>query len=60
MSSMVKTSNWATETIMEAPFWRNGMSPEEYDIEREYLGKNYKMYLDGSYVPLWKQKMETM
>lgn len=57
---MVKTSNWATETIMEAPFWRNGMSPEEYDIEREYLGKNYKMYLDGSYVPLWKQKMETM
>lgn len=52
---MVKQSDWATESLMEAPFWRNGMSPDEYDLEREYLGKNYNLFLDGTYQPLWKQ-----
>ena len=55
MSIMVKESDWATETLMEAPFWRNGMTPEEYETEREYLGKNYHLFLQGEYVPLWKQ-----
>lgn len=38
---MEENNDWATETLKEAPFWRDGMTPEEYDEEREYLGKNY-------------------
>lgn len=51
--------NWASETLKEAPFWRPGMTPEEYDIEREYYGKNYHLFMNGEmeYVPLWKQKL---
>jgi len=52
---MVKESDWASESLMEAPFWRNGMTPEEYDIEREYLGRNFHLLQEGKYVPLWKQ-----
>lgn len=48
--------DWATPTLKECPWWRDGMTPEEYDIEREYCCKNYdtseKMI---SYIPLWKQ-----
>ena len=50
--------DWATETLKESPFWREGMRPEEYDIEREYLYRNYNLVLDGTYKPLWKQKLE--
>lgn len=32
------------------------MSPEEYDIEREYYAKNYSLLQEGKYSPLWKQK----
>lgn len=53
---MVKQSDWATETLMEAPYWRNGMSPEEYDEEREYFSKNFEKYVSGEYIPLWKQR----
>ena len=49
---------WATPQMKEAPFWREGMSPEEYDLEREYLGKNYSLFMDGTYKPLWKQSTE--
>ena len=56
MKSMVKKSDWATENLMEAPFWRNGMTPEEYDEEREYLGKNFHLLREGKYTPLWKQR----
>lgn len=48
--------NWATPTLKEAPFWREGMTPEEYDEEREYLSMNFEKLQNGSYVPLWKQK----
>lgn len=51
-----KQSDWATETLMEAPFWRNGMTPEEYDIEREYFAKNFHLFMQGEYTPLWKQR----
>lgn len=58
MNKMVKQSDWATETLMEAPYWRNGMSPEEYEQEREYFNKNFNNYLQGKYIPLWKQEEE--
>ena len=32
------------------------MTPEEYDAEREYLGRNFQLMLSGNYEPLWKQK----
>ena len=48
--------NWATPTVKEVPFWRNGMTPEEYDIEREYYYRNIDQVRKGVYVPLWKQK----
>lgn len=47
--------NWATETLKEAPFWREGMQPEEYDKEREYFIRHYEDYLNDKYTPLWKQ-----
>ena len=49
-------SNWATPSLMESPFWRDGMTPEEYDKENEYLDTHYDMILNGTYMPLWKQK----
>lgn len=48
--------DWAPPTLKEAPFWRDGMSPEEYDIEREYLDSHYDLLQNGLYSPLWKQK----
>ena len=51
--------DWATPTMKEAPYWRDGMSPDEYEAEREYYGRNYvSLFLKGKYKPLWKQKEE--
>lgn len=36
-----KNNDWATENLKEAPFWVDGMTPEEYDKEREYYLRNY-------------------
>lgn len=49
------TEEWATGTLKEAPFWRNGMSTEEYEEEREYFNSHLKEFYEGNYVPLWKQ-----
>ena len=38
---MVKQSDWASYGMMEQPFWRNDMTPEEYEIERAYLVNIY-------------------
>ena len=48
--------DWATPTLKETYFWRVWMSPEEYEIEREYYTRNYTtLFLKGRYKPLWKQ-----
>lgn len=49
--------DWAIPTLKEVPFWRKGMTPEEYDVGREYLGKNYHLFINMTYEPLWKQRM---
>lgn len=36
-----KNNDWATENLKEAPFWVDGMTPDEYDKEREYYLRNY-------------------
>lgn len=51
-------SDWATETIKEVPFWRDDMTPEEYDTEREYFIKHWENFKSGEYLPLWKQNKE--
>ena len=54
---MEEDNKWATETLKEVPFWREGMTPEEYDIEREYFYSHWGEYTRGQYVPLWKQRI---
>ena len=54
--SMAKHSEWATYGMMEAPFWRNDMSPEEYDREQEYFYRHLDDWKNGTYIPVWKQQ----
>ena len=48
--------DWARSTLKEAPFWRDGMSVEEYEEERDYLNNHCQELLKGTYKPLWQQK----
>ena len=48
---------WANLSVRERPFWREGMSAEEYELERAYY---YRFSNDGKknaddYLPIWKQ-----
>ena len=49
-------SNWATETLKEVPFWREGMTPEEYEKEYNYLYNHFDDLKVGKYKPLWAQE----
>ena len=51
-----KKSDWARGTIKEVPFWREDMSVEEYEEERNYLNQHQTDYMNNRYIPLWKQK----
>lgn len=53
---MMEETNWATGTLKEVPFWREDMTPEEYEVEREYYFQHWDDYKIGKYIPLWKQK----
>lgn len=53
---MAEDNKWATETLKEVPFWREGMTPEEYDIEREYFYTHWEEYTRGEYTPLWRHR----
>lgn len=52
---MEEKNDWASPSLKEAPYWREGMSPEEYDIERDYFYKHLDDLHHGKYKPLWKQ-----
>ena len=41
MYMMKKQSDWASYGMMEEPFWRNDMTPEEFELERAYLVNIY-------------------
>ena len=41
----------------DAPFYWEGMSAEQYRQEQLYLNENVDIFIDGTYVPLWKQKL---
>ena len=51
-----KKSDWATGTLKEVPFWREDMSVEEYEEERNYLNQYWTDYMNNRYIPLSKQK----
>ncbi len=53
---MEEDKDWATPTLKEVPFWRDDMTPEEYEVEREYWARNFGLLRQGLYKPLWKQK----
>ena len=44
-----KKSDWARGTIKEVPFWREDMSIEEYEEERNYLNQHWTDYMNNSY-----------
>ncbi len=49
-------SDWATLQVKEVPFWRDDMTPEEYEKERNYYNKHLDDVRNCTYIPLWKQK----
>lgn len=51
----MEKSKWATGTLKEVPFWREDMSVEEYEKERDYLNRHWNDYMNNQYTPLWKQ-----
>lgn len=48
-------SNYFTAGMKEWVFYREGMTPEEYEAENEYLMHHFEEYLNGTYLPMWKQ-----
>lgn len=52
----MNNNDWAPFQLKEAPFWKDGMTPEEYDEEREYLIEHWEEYTHGKYLPLWRQQ----
>lgn len=46
---------WATETLKETPYWRDGMTVDEYEVERKYLYEDFGRIREGTYKPLWVQ-----
>ena len=54
--SGIMAEDWARATLKEVPFWRDGMSVEEYERERDYLNLHLEDLKNGKYIPLWKQE----
>ena len=52
---MVENKEWATASLKEVPFWKEGMSVEEYEKEREYYYNHLADVKAGTYTPLWKK-----
>lgn len=42
--------------LNQKPYVHEGMTVGEYYKEKEYYRDNWNKVLDGTYVPLWKQK----
>lgn len=42
--------------LLEYPFMHEGITHEEYDMERDYFIHHYEDYKKGTYIPLWKQE----
>lgn len=57
-TNKTKVREWTPPCAFEAPYWRDGMTPEEYDLEYIYHGFFVYEHPDRlrEYSPLWKQK----
>ena len=44
-------------SMMEYPFFHEGMTVEEWRIEREYMADHMDDVKKGTYQPLWKQRL---
>lgn len=51
-----ETQDWVSPGVKEAPYWRDGMSLDEFEIEREYYYRHLNDVKKGNYKPLWKQE----
>ena len=49
---------WATASMREFIFWRDGMTPEEFEEEQQYYYAHTEDLKKGTYTPLWKQRSE--
>ncbi len=60
MTEMNRASeeSWKHPCAFEIPYWRDGMTPEEYDLEYVYHGFFSHEHPERlrEYKPLWKQK----
>jgi len=45
-------------SMMEYPFYHEGMSIEEWKTERQYMADHMNDVKSGIYKPLWKQREE--
>lgn len=56
---MGEINNWATPSMKEFIFWKDDMSPEEFEIEQAYYFGNMR---DPSsrkqYIPIWQQRLK--
>ena len=56
---MSKTKDFEfTFGMREYPFYRKGMSLEDWKAERKYMSDHLKDVRSGKYKPLWKQREE--
>lgn len=53
-----KDDDWCTPGMKEAPYYYDGMTPEQYEEERVYLAEHIDEYTSGAYKPLYKQNKD--
>lgn len=52
---MEEKNDWATPGMKEFVFWKDGMTPEEFEAERKHYYEMMSRGKRGEYTPLWKQ-----
>lgn len=49
-----KDDDWCTPGMREAPYYFEGITPEQYEEERVYLANHIDDYVKGVYKPIYK------
>ena len=55
--SIALSEEGATMSMKEYIFWRDGMTPEEFEKELDYYYTHIEDLKNGRYLPLWKQEL---
>lgn len=53
---MDKSSLYGDPFYEDEPFYRIGMSVQEFQREQKYLNDHIEAFVKGDYTPLWKQR----